>query len=74
MIGSYAWRYLNSGKKQHAVRPADLVGKVMESAICGCQVLAGLPAQAKWQEDPEGLAEREECKQCTAILERESNV
>jgi hypothetical protein len=70
----YAWFYLNSGKKQHVVRLADMDLRPMQSAICGCQVLAVLPPQAKWHSDQEGLDARGKCKQCTAILERETNV
>lgn len=73
-IAPHAWYYLNSGKKKHAIRLVDLTKTPMQSAICGCQVLAALPAVAKWHSDPEVLAEREACKQCTTILERETNV
>lgn len=71
-----AWFYLRTGKKKHLIILADknLPGEPMESAVCGCQVLAALPPRAKWHSDPEGLAEREPCKQCTAILERETHV
>jgi len=72
--GPYAWYYLNAGKKKHVLRAADMAAMPMQSAICGCQVLAILPAVARWQADPNGLAQREQCKQCTAILERETHV
>lgn len=69
-----AWFYLNTGKKKHFVRLTDLVAGPMQAAICGCQVLAALPAQARWQADPAVLAAREPCKQCVALLERQSGV
>lgn len=74
MINPDAWYYLNTGKKKHLIRLEDLAGDIMQSAICGCQILAALPAKARWQADPEGLAVREPCKQCTAILERATDV
>jgi hypothetical protein len=74
MIGPYGWYYLNTGKKKHVLRVADMAITPMQSAICGCQILAALPAVARWHGDPEGLAQREQCKQCVAILERETNV
>jgi hypothetical protein len=74
MIGLYGWYYLRTGKKKHIIRTIDMAATPMQSAVCGCQVLAVLPAAARWQADPEGLAEREQCRQCTAILERETNV
>jgi hypothetical protein len=72
-LGPYNWLYLNSGKRQHAVRPDDLT-ELMQSAICGTQVLALLPAAARWLDDSDGLAAREKCKQCTVLLERDNHV
>jgi hypothetical protein len=73
VIGPHAWYYLNTGKKKHILRTADMSATPMQSAICGCQILAALPAIARWQADPEGLIQREQCKQCAAILERETD-
>jgi hypothetical protein len=68
------WRYLNTGKKKHMVRDADLVETLMEAAICGTQVMAALPPYAKWHSDETGLAGREPCKQCATLLEKETHV
>lgn len=69
-MSTLQWSYLKGGKRQHAIRPDDISIDLMESAICGHQVLSLLPATAKWQSDPEGLAAREKCRQCVTILER----
>lgn len=68
------WYYLNTGKKQHLVRDVDMAGFPMQSAVCGCQILAALPAEARWHSDADGLAERDKCKQCVAVLEGKSHV
>jgi hypothetical protein len=72
--GHYSWLYLTTGQKQHIIRHADLAKIPMQHAVCGKGVLTLLPAPARWQADPEGLAERGKCKQCLAILERGNNV
>lgn len=75
--GPHDWFYLNGGQKRHLVCLAEFAGPtvtLMQSAVCGKGVLALLPAPARWQTDPEGLAAREKCKQCQAILERGTNV
>lgn len=74
MINPEAWYYLNTGKKKHLIRLEDFTNDVMQSAICGCQVLAALPAVARWHADAEGLASREPCKQCITTLERATDV
>lgn len=74
MTAPHGWYYLNAGKKQHAIRVTDMAAVPMQSAVCGCQVLAILPAVARWHADPEGLSQRDKCRQCVAILERETNV
>jgi|EndMetStandDraft_7_1072992.scaffolds.fasta_scaffold65112_2 hypothetical protein len=74
MIGPYDWYYLVTGKKKHVVQLTAFADFPMQSAACGCQVLAALPREARWQADPAVLAQREPCKQCIAILEREPNV
>lgn len=70
-MNTWAWQYLRTGNRQHAVKTSELTNYPMQTAICGCQVLGALPAVAKWHHDQEGLATREKCKQCTSILERE---
>lgn len=67
------WYYLNTGKRQHVVGDDELQAYPNQTAICGRQVLAFLPAVARWQNDAAGLAERDKCKQCVEILERQSS-
>lgn len=68
------WHYLNTGKKKHLAKAADLARTPMEVAICGTQVMSALPSVAKWHDDEAGLAEREPCKQCITLLEKETHV
>jgi hypothetical protein len=68
------WYYLPTGIVKHLLTDASLAGTPMQMAICGCQIMAALPAAARWHNDPTVLAQRRPCKQCLIVLERDSNV
>ena len=68
----YAWYYLHTGKKRHVVREEELSTFPYQVAICGAGVLSVLPSRARWQNDAEGLEERDECASCRRTLDVEN--
>lgn len=70
MTEPYAWYYIPGSPKQHVVRQAEFRNTPCQTAICGRQVLAGLPAAVRWQSDAQGLELRMKCRSCLAQLDR----
>lgn len=70
MTEPYAWYYLPGTLKQHVVRQIEFKNFPCQTAICGRQVLAALPAAVRWQRDAQGLESREKCRSCLAQLNR----
>lgn len=68
---AYGWYYLVTGRKRHVVRESELAAFPQQKAICGNTVLAFLPSRARWQNDAEGLSERDECASCRRVLQFE---
>jgi hypothetical protein len=71
-VTANAWYYLATGKKRHVVRDDDLIAFPEQTAICGSLVLSFLPDQARWRNDSEGLAVREDCASCLRILQADA--
>lgn len=70
MTEPYAWYYLPGAPKQHVVRQIEFRNFPCQTAICGRQVLAALPAAVRWQNDAAGLEARMKCRSCLAQIDR----